>query len=67
MIRALTGHADLAAVELFEAGVEPENVASRRCLEAAGFELRSVGPDVEGMLYYRAWRRVLAGPGRALV
>ena len=66
MIRALIGHADLAAVELFEAGVEPGNAASRRCLAAAGFELRSVEPDFEGMLYYHARRRDLAGPSRAL-
>ncbi len=66
MIRALIGHADLAAVELFEAGVEPHNTASRRCLEAAGFQLRSVEPDFEGMLYYHARRRDLAGPRRAL-
>lgn len=67
MIRALIGHADLASVELFEAGVERENIASRRCLQAAGFELRSVEPDVEGMLYYCARRRDLAGPGGAQV
>ena len=37
-------------------GVEPENVACRRCLEAAGFSMRSPEPDYEGMLYYRAAR-----------
>lgn len=47
---------ELRFVELFEAGVEPVNFASRRCLEAAGFRLRSDQPDFEGMLYYRAWR-----------
>ena len=57
MIRALTGHPELGDVELFEAGVEPVNTASRRCLEAAGFRLRSELPDVEGMLYYHAWRQ----------
>lgn len=67
MIRALTDHPDLAAVELFEAGVDPDNIASRRCLEAVGFALRSVEPDFEGMLYYQAWRRGLGGPGSALV
>jgi RimJ/RimL family protein N-acetyltransferase len=54
MIRALTGRPELALVELFEAGVEPENIASRRCLEAAGFRLREREPDFEGMLYYRS-------------
>jgi RimJ/RimL family protein N-acetyltransferase len=55
MILALTHHPDLTAVELFEAGVEPENHGSRGALEAAGFRLRSPVPDCEGMLYYRAW------------
>lgn len=56
MIRALIRRPELGFVELFEAGVEPANVASRRCLEAVGFGLRSEQPDFEGMLYYRAWR-----------
>ncbi len=56
MIRALIRRPELGFVELFEAGVEPGNVASQRCLEAAGFALRSEQPDFEGMLYYRAWR-----------
>ncbi len=56
MIAALTEQPELHRVELFEAGVEPANTASRRCLEAAGFRVRSEEPDFEGMLYYRAWR-----------
>lgn len=55
MIRALIDHPDLSTVELFEAGVEPENHASRRTLEAAGFHLRSPEPDCEEMLYYELW------------
>jgi len=55
MIRALIEHPDLGTVELFEAGVEPENHASRRTLEAAGFRLRSPEPDCEEMLYYELW------------
>ncbi len=55
MIKALLGRRELRGVELFEAGVEPQNTASRACLEAAGFRLRSEQPDCEGMLYYRAW------------
>jgi RimJ/RimL family protein N-acetyltransferase len=39
MITALLARPELVAVELFEAGVEPENAASRRCLEAAGAPL----------------------------
>ena len=66
MVRALIDHPDLSTVELFEAGVEPENIASRRCLQAAGFELSSPRPDFEGMLYYRAWRRDRTAPRMAL-
>jgi ribosomal protein S18 acetylase RimI-like enzyme len=54
MIAALLARPELAFVELFEAGVEPENVACRRCLERAGFYVHSPEPDYEGMLYYRA-------------
>jgi RimJ/RimL family protein N-acetyltransferase len=46
----------LGAVELFGAGVEPENVASARCLRAAGFRLQAEQLDFEGMLYYVAGR-----------
>lgn len=56
MIAALLARPELAFVELFEAGVEPENVACRRCLERAGFCPRSPEPDYEGFLYYRAAR-----------
>jgi RimJ/RimL family protein N-acetyltransferase len=54
MITALMRRPELRSVELFEAGVEPQNLASRRCLEAAGFRLRANEPDYEGMLYYLA-------------
>jgi RimJ/RimL family protein N-acetyltransferase len=55
MIRALVDHPDLGTVELFEAGVDPENHAARRTLEASGFHLRSAEPDCEEMLYYELW------------
>lgn len=58
MIAALLGRPELAFVALFEAGVEPENVACRRCLETAGFSVLSPEPDYEGMLYYRVARPV---------
>lgn len=63
MIAAMLTRAELRDVELFEAGVEPQNTASRRCLEAAAFELASDQPDFEGMLYYRCWRRDLVKRG----
>jgi RimJ/RimL family protein N-acetyltransferase len=56
LIGALVEHPDLRSVELLEAGVEPDNAASRRCLEAAGFALPSAQRDFEGMLYYRLAR-----------
>lgn len=56
MLTALPQRPELAFVELFEAGVEPANTASRRCLEAAGFRVSCEEPDYEGMLYYRTWR-----------
>lgn len=62
MIAALTGLPELASVELFGAGVEPENVASIRCLEAAGFCLQAQEPDFEGMLYYLAGRALARLP-----
>jgi RimJ/RimL family protein N-acetyltransferase len=65
MIRALTRLPELGFVDLFEAGVEPENTASRRCLDAAGFHPRSREPDFEGMLYYRG-RRAKLGPNGEL-
>lgn len=65
MIIALLARPELGGVELFEAGVERENAPSRRCLEAAGFQLRSALPDYEGMLYYRADRRSAGSPAGA--
>ena len=65
MIAALFARPELAFVKLFEAGVEPENMACRRCLERAGFRLRSPEPDYEGFLYYGAGAAMpdpIAGP-----
>lgn len=59
MITALIRRPELRSIELFEAGVEPDNLGSRKCLEAAGFRLRSVQVDFEGMLYYLGWRSQL--------
>jgi GNAT superfamily N-acetyltransferase len=56
MIIALFQRPELGSVELFEAGVESANTASRRCLEAVRFRVRSEEPDCERMLYYRRWR-----------
>lgn len=48
MISALTQHPELATLQPFEAGVRPDNHASRRTLEAAGFRPHSTHPDCEG-------------------
>lgn len=66
MIAALFSRPGLRPVELFEAGVEPANAASRHCLEASAFHLRSAWPDFEGMLYCRASRRDRAAPRTGL-
>lgn len=65
MIATLFDMPELRLIELFEAGVEPANIASRCCLEAAGFEPRSLEPDFAGMLYYHAWRGGQAEPRTA--
>lgn len=64
-IRALTSHPDLAHVEVFEAGVDPDNLAARGALQRAGFRPRSSAPDHEGMLYYVAWNTEPRAPGLA--
>ena len=51
MVRAVVDAPEVRHVEVFGAGVEPENVASIRCFEASGFLRQSDEPDWEGMLY----------------
>jgi RimJ/RimL family protein N-acetyltransferase len=43
---------DVVHIRLFFGEVEVENLSSIRCLEKAGFRLRSSEPDFEGMLRY---------------
>jgi RimJ/RimL family protein N-acetyltransferase len=52
MISALLRIPSLAHIELFAAGVEPDNVGSVECLRAAGFEALDSQPDWEGIVYY---------------
>jgi RimJ/RimL family protein N-acetyltransferase len=66
MTGVLTLRPELAQVRRFEAGIEPENTASRRCLEATGFRSRSEQPEVEGMLYRRTRRGGAAHHGTLL-
>jgi RimJ/RimL family protein N-acetyltransferase len=52
MILALLSVSELAHVQLFAAGIEPENTASVRCLRAAGFDPLDPVSDWEGIVYY---------------
>jgi RimJ/RimL family protein N-acetyltransferase len=52
MTLALMQIPDLSHVQLFAAGIEPENTASVRCLLSAGFEPLDPTPDWEGIVYY---------------
>jgi RimJ/RimL family protein N-acetyltransferase len=56
MISALVALPQLSEVRMFEAGVDLENLASIRCLSAAGFQLYNSEPDYEEMLYYTLLR-----------
>jgi RimJ/RimL family protein N-acetyltransferase len=51
-IQAVIAHPDVAHIRLFLGEVEIGNLASVRCLEKAGFRVRSTEPDFEGMLCF---------------
>jgi RimJ/RimL family protein N-acetyltransferase len=55
VIHATIQHPRLDAVSTWVVGVEPTNPPSIRCLEGAGFKLRSATPDHQGLLIYE-WR-----------
>jgi hypothetical protein len=52
MLTSLLDLPELADVTVFGAGVEPDNIASTRCLLAAGFEAPDARADWEGVVYY---------------
>jgi RimJ/RimL family protein N-acetyltransferase len=52
ILEALFEAPEVADVELFGAGVDPDNVASIQCLRSAGFVQDDEDPDFEGMLYF---------------
>ncbi len=56
MIEALMSLPDLRQIELFAAGLEPDNVGSVACLQAAGFEPLDPRPDWEGIVYHVRFR-----------
>lgn len=64
MVSAVTAMPELAHVELFAAGVEPENAASVGCLRKAGFRPLNPEPDWEGIVYYALFRADRDTPGK---
>lgn len=51
-LRALIDSPEVEGLERLFAGIEPENVASVRCFEGAGFTPTSREPDHEGIIYF---------------
>ncbi|WP_369130761.1 GNAT family N-acetyltransferase [Modestobacter roseus] len=54
--RAYTAVADLADVEQFVLGIEPDNAASLRAAAAAGFRPLTTEPDAEDLVHLRLRR-----------
>jgi RimJ/RimL family protein N-acetyltransferase len=52
IVNTLMAHPEVAHIELFGAGVEPDNTGSVGCLVKAGFEPLNPEPDWEGIVYY---------------
>jgi RimJ/RimL family protein N-acetyltransferase len=55
-LRALAEAAELADVEQFVLGIEPDNPASLRAAAGAGFRPLTTEPDAEDMVYLRLRR-----------
>ena len=51
-LRAALARPELAGCRRFVAGVEADNLAARRCVEAVGFALAGASPDADGFLTY---------------
>ena len=56
-LRALVAAPEVADVEQFVLGIEPDNTASLRAAAAAGFEPLTTEPDAEDMVYLHRLRR----------
>jgi RimJ/RimL family protein N-acetyltransferase len=65
MITAVTTMPELAHIEFFTAGIEPENTASAGCLRDAGFQPLRPEPDWEGIVYYALSRTHRGTPGKS--
>nr|WP_296069936.1 GNAT family protein [uncultured Actinoplanes sp.] len=57
-LRAMVDAPEVADVRVFAAGIEPENVASTRCVAAAGFAPDDPAPDWEGIVHWLLRRPV---------
>lgn len=51
-LRRLADSKHVAGIKVLFAGIEPKNVASVRCFQAAGFIPRTTEPDHEGIIYF---------------
>jgi RimJ/RimL family protein N-acetyltransferase len=60
-VRAVMDAPEVSDVVLFAAGIEPDNIASARCLTAAGLLREPGAPDWEGIVHYIRRR----GPNRS--
>lgn len=52
LVRAVLGHSEVADARVFVAGIDADNAASRRCVEACGFTLDRDEPDWQDTVYY---------------
>ena len=60
-LRAVVDHPDLHDVRVFTAGIDVDNVASRRCAASAGFAPDVTEPDSEDIVYYLLRRKECRG------
>ena len=52
ILQMLLARPEAASVTIWQAGIEPDNVASQRCVAALGFAPDGSGPDAEGFVQY---------------
>ena len=52
MLRALLTQPELDSIQCWQVGVEPDNIASQKCLLAVGFRQEGNLPDAEGFLSF---------------
>jgi RimJ/RimL family protein N-acetyltransferase len=52
ILRALLEREEVAQLLRLEATIEPDNTASLRCFESAGFRQQGTEPDAEGFLHF---------------